>query len=103
MKDTKEHILMIAGQLFLQKSFKEVTMQEIVKETGLSKGAFYHYFTGKDELFLEVLNIWNKQIQSIVEQLPAADMDVTDKFWMVNQLAVNFFETSEENPAIYCI
>jgi len=44
MSDTKTHILMVSLKLFLQKNFKEVTMKEIVKETGLSKGAFYHYF-----------------------------------------------------------
>ena len=55
MKDTKEHILKTSLQLFLRKNYKEVTMQEIVRETGLSKGAFYHYFTGKDKVFEEVV------------------------------------------------
>ena len=56
MKESKEHIIIIASRLFMQKSFKEVTMSEIVKETGLSKGAFYYYFKSKEELFSEVLN-----------------------------------------------
>ena len=56
MNDSKEHIITIASKLFLQKSFKEVTMKEIVKETGLSKGAFYHYFESKEQLFFEVLD-----------------------------------------------
>jgi TetR/AcrR family transcriptional regulator, transcriptional repressor for nem operon len=56
MSDSKEHIIIVASKLFLQKSFKEVTMKEIVKETGLSKGAFYHYFESKEQLFLEVLD-----------------------------------------------
>lgn len=55
MKDTKQHILDIAFGLFLQKSFKEVTMAEIVSKTGLSKGAFYHYFVSKENLFEEVI------------------------------------------------
>jgi TetR/AcrR family transcriptional regulator, transcriptional repressor for nem operon len=55
MNDSKEHIIVIASKLFLQKSYKEVTMKEIVKETGLSKGAFYHYFESKEQLFKEVL------------------------------------------------
>ena len=54
---SKEHILITAFSLFLQKSFKEVTMKEIVKETGLSKGAFYHYFESKEQLFLELLQL----------------------------------------------
>lgn len=35
-------------------SYKEVTMNDIVKKTGLSKGAFYHYFNSKEELFKEI-------------------------------------------------
>lgn len=56
MNDTKEHILKISLSLFLQKSFKEVTMKEIVEKTGMSKGAFYHYFESKEQFFLEMVN-----------------------------------------------
>ncbi|MGB9200616.1 TetR/AcrR family transcriptional regulator [Methanobacterium sp.] len=53
---TKEHILKVCTALFLQKGFKEVTMKEIVEKTGMSKGAIYHYFNSKEQLFLEVIN-----------------------------------------------
>jgi AcrR family transcriptional regulator len=56
MKDTKDHILKVSFGLFLQKSFKEVTMKEIVEKTGLSKGAFYHYFDSKEQIYLEIIN-----------------------------------------------
>lgn len=56
MKNSKEHILKTSFRLFLQKSFKEVTLNEIVVATGLSKGAFYHYFQSKELLFVEVIN-----------------------------------------------
>lgn len=56
MNNTREHILDVTFKLFLQKSFKEVTLKEIVEATGLSKGAFYHYFTSKEQLFLELVN-----------------------------------------------
>ncbi len=62
MNTTKEHIVLIASKLFLQKNFKEVTMKEIVKETGLSKGAFYHYFESKEQLFIEVLDYFFQQV-----------------------------------------
>ncbi|MDZ7633547.1 MAG: TetR/AcrR family transcriptional regulator [Bacteroidales bacterium] len=54
MNNTKEHILKTSLLLFLQKSYKDVTMKDIVEKTGLSKGAFYHYFTSKEELFKEI-------------------------------------------------
>jgi TetR/AcrR family transcriptional regulator, transcriptional repressor for nem operon len=55
LKDSKEHILEVSLNLFLQKNFKEVTMQEIVEKTGLSKGAFYHYFKSKEQVFEDVI------------------------------------------------
>ncbi|PEL09356.1 TetR/AcrR family transcriptional regulator [Bacillus sp. AFS017336] len=56
MVNTREHIINTALTLFLQKSFKEVTMSELVKQSGMSKGAFYHYFDSKEGLFREVVN-----------------------------------------------
>ena len=54
MKNTKEHILQTSLLLFLQKSYTDVTMSEIVKQTGLSKGAIFHYFSSKEALFKEI-------------------------------------------------
>jgi AcrR family transcriptional regulator len=56
MKNTKEHILTVALGLFLKNSFKGVTMNEIVRATGMSKGAFYHYFKSKEALFIAILD-----------------------------------------------
>lgn len=61
MSTTKEHILNVSFRLFLQKSFKEVTMQEIVEKTGMSKGAFYYYFESKEQLFLEVVDYFTAE------------------------------------------
>lgn len=56
MNDSKEHILVTSLKLFLQKPFKEVTMKDIVGSTGMSKGAIYHYFNSKEQVFEEVIN-----------------------------------------------
>lgn len=55
MNESKEHILITALKLFLQKNFKEVTMKDIVESTGMSKGAIYHYFNSKEQVFEEVI------------------------------------------------
>ncbi len=58
MNETKEYILKTSLILFLQKSYRDVTMNEIVLKTGLSKGAFYHYFSSKEELFKEIATMF---------------------------------------------
>ncbi len=40
----------------MEKSYKAVTLKDIIRETGLSNGAFYHYFSNKQELFKEVVS-----------------------------------------------
>jgi AcrR family transcriptional regulator len=39
----------------MRHSYKEVSLRDIVNEVGLTKGAFYHYYTSKEELFEEVV------------------------------------------------
>lgn len=58
MKNTKEQILQTSLLLFLQKSYKDVTMSEIVKQTGMSKGAIFHYFSSKEALFKEIAQMF---------------------------------------------
>ena len=72
MEDSREHILKTSLLLFLQKGFKEVTMNEIVKSSGFSKGAFYHYFRSKEEVFKEVIDIYFSQMLHLdYESLPS--------------------------------
>jgi TetR/AcrR family transcriptional regulator, transcriptional repressor for nem operon len=65
MKDTKKHIMEVTLKLFLQKSYKEVTLKEIVEKTKLSKGAFYHYFDSKEKLFTEIIDMYFNAFMSV--------------------------------------
>lgn len=56
--DTKDKIVQVAFNLFLQKGYNEVSLKEIVEAVSLTKGAFYHYFTGKEELFRQIIQIY---------------------------------------------
>ena len=56
--DTKEKILQVAFNLFIQKGYKEVSLKQIVDAVGLTKGAFYHHFTGKEQLFRQIVEMF---------------------------------------------
>ena len=56
MKDTKNNIIDSSYKLFLEKSFKEVTLSEILKATGIAKGTFYYYFESKEQLFNKIVD-----------------------------------------------
>ncbi|MBO5208343.1 MAG: TetR/AcrR family transcriptional regulator [Lachnospiraceae bacterium] len=50
-KETLEKIHRIAEQEFLEKGFTGASLRNIVKEAGVTTGAFYGYYRSKDELF----------------------------------------------------
>jgi AcrR family transcriptional regulator len=56
--DTKEKIIQVAFNLFLKRGYKEVSLKQIVDAVGLTKGAFYHHFTGKEQLFRQIVDIY---------------------------------------------
>lgn len=49
----KEKILRLAFQLFIQKGFKEVSINELLKEAGIEPICFDNYFNSKDHLISE--------------------------------------------------
>ncbi len=51
MKTSREALLDIAFRLFLEHSYEKVTMNDLVAASGLSKGAFHHYFPRKPDLY----------------------------------------------------
>lgn len=75
MTGTRKHILDTAFSLFLSKSYKAVTMSELERATGLTKGAFYHYFKSKEEIFVEIVNsVFQKQAFVIAEMAKATTL-----------------------------
>ncbi|MCF7805292.1 MAG: TetR/AcrR family transcriptional regulator [Candidatus Marinimicrobia bacterium] len=49
-KNTREKILNVAHSLILDLGFSGTTVDAVIEKTGVSKGAFFHHFSSKDEL-----------------------------------------------------
>jgi len=56
--DKKNQILDAALQIFVKKGYSETRMDDIVQESGMSKGAIYHHYSSKKDLFLELIDYW---------------------------------------------
>src|SRR5580692_3927817 len=65
--DTRTNILKTALLLFLEKGYKNVSYQDLVKKIGLSKGAIYHYFASKEELLNAVFDFFSESSRQPVE------------------------------------
>ena len=53
-EETVRKILDTAERLFMEKGYDRASLQDILAGTGLSKGAVYHHFTSKEDIFYSV-------------------------------------------------
>ena len=95
-EERKAQIFQAALTCFSRKGYHQTTMDDIVAESGLSKGALYWYFESKKELFLslfqEVMGQFNQTWESIVNEKASA----TDK--LLSSLALFRTEFKEFVP-----
>ena len=57
-ENKKNQILDAAFAVFIDKGYAETTMDDIVHKSNMSKGAIYHYYNSKKELFLSLIDHW---------------------------------------------
>ena len=57
----KSQIMEAAMKVFTKKGYASARMDDIVMESGLSKGAIYHHYNGKKEIFLALMTHWETQ------------------------------------------
>jgi AcrR family transcriptional regulator len=75
-EERRSQILDAAAQVFVKKGFDHARMDDIVEETGLSKGALYWYFKSKDDIIFGIIDrIFQhefKELESTVADAPTA-------------------------------
>lgn len=69
--DTKKAIVEASMDLFARRGYHGTSIAQIAEATGLTKGALYWYFKGKEDLFLSVLDSirenWQQAVMARVE------------------------------------
>ncbi len=56
--NSKKEILKAAMKIFVVNGYSDTKMDDIALGAGLSKGAVYHHFKSKNELFLSLIDFW---------------------------------------------
>ncbi len=99
---TKQEIIKKIEELFYDKSFKEVSMQDIASKIGMKKASLYYHFPSKEELIIEVLDssfhIYFDFIENIIKKWNKNNFQLLLHdfltFWEVNK---NIFFVINQN------
>ncbi|MEH7887286.1 TetR/AcrR family transcriptional regulator [Bacillus sp. JJ1609] len=80
MKEKEKAIIEAAIKLYATKGFSSTSIQEIVTESGISKGAFYLYFKSKDALLIAILEYYFDRIEKNLAAFEHENLPPREKF-----------------------
>lgn len=95
-RNTKGRIIEAAWRLFYRQGYDNTTVEEIIEESGTSRGSFYHYFEGKDALLSSVSYLFDQKY----EQLMAAMDPGMNRFDMLMYLNRELFAMIENSISL---
>ena len=70
---TIAHILDAAQASFVAHSYDDITMTAIAREANVTKGAIYHHFSSKEELFLAMMSRYLSGLEALLGQAVAME------------------------------
>jgi len=82
-RNTKGKIIVAAWKLFYEQGYDNTTVEEIIEESGTSKGSFYHYFGGKDALLSSLSYLFDEKYEELMQDINPA-MNAFDKLILLN-------------------
>ncbi len=101
-RDTREQILDVATDLFIELGYDKTSLREIAERVGVTKAALYYHFTSKEEIFQTllqpILDLQN-EVMGLLQQKPSleqwADSLTTLVDWVLPRRRM--FELFEHN------
>ena len=64
-RNTKSKIVSAAWKLFYDNGYENTTIEDIIFESGTSKGSFYHYFESKDALLGSLAYLFDEKYEEL--------------------------------------
>jgi AcrR family transcriptional regulator len=71
--DTRERILTVANELFIEQGYEGTSLREIADRLGITKAALYYHFRSKDEILTTLLEPFFALLDDLLDRLEAAD------------------------------
>jgi len=90
-RNTRGRIIEAAWQLFYRQGYDDTTVEEIIQESGTSRGSFYHYFEGKDALLSSLSYLFDEKYEQLMDTIDP-DMDRFDQLMYLNRELFSMIE-----------
>lgn len=83
-RNTRGRIIAAAWKLFYEQGYDDTTVEDIIFESGTSKGSFYHYFNGKDALLSSLSFLFDEKYEELMAEIDP-EMNSFDQLMFLNR------------------
>ncbi|HEV3280847.1 MAG TPA: TetR/AcrR family transcriptional regulator [Acidimicrobiales bacterium] len=95
--DTRRALLATARQLFAESGFRATRTEEVVQRAGLTRGALYHHFRDKEDLFRAVFEEVSGEVAQLLHRRSA---DASSSAWdLFRANSEVYLDAASTNPA----
>lgn len=71
--ETKQRLLEAGVALLLERGYGGTSVQDLLDQTGIPKGSFYHHFESKEDMALQAVELYTSQGQTLLDMCLAPD------------------------------
>jgi AcrR family transcriptional regulator len=100
-EETRTRLLKAAEISFAQQGFDATSVAKICQTAGMTKGAFYHHFSSKEQVFLELLRRWLEGLESQMISLREETVSVPEELLSMSGLIPEVLKAAEDQLPIY--
>ena len=100
-EETHQHIKEVAQQLFAKNGYDATGVAEICQAARVSKGAFYHHFASKHDIFMELLQDWLNGLESTLNLVRQETDSVPNALLHMTSMMEGVFQTAEQQLPIF--
>ena len=92
---TKQALIDASLEVFLEKGYSATTLEDIAKKAGVTRGAVYWHFKGKDDFYRELYEREHQLAMELFDKAFNADLPPFEKLRAMVETAVTNFYTNE--------
>ena len=94
----KDKIINKAKEMFLRLGFKSITMDDIACEMCISKKTIYKYFSNKDLLIEESVQMVHKEVHETITKIVSQNFNAIEENFEIRRMFKEMFKSAESSP-----
>lgn len=94
----KEKIIATAKEMFLKLGFKSITMDDIAGEMCISKKTIYKYFSNKELLIEESVQVLHTDVNNMINEISSKDFNAIQENFEIRRMFDEMFKSTDTSP-----